>query len=332
MSQIVGATHPGNRDHNEDCFVADTEMGLGLVADGMGGYACGEVASELVRETVVDAIVHNEGLQEAIARAHGAVREAATNDHQKRGMGSTVIAFRLRGQDYELAWVGDSRAYLWDGQAATLHQITRDHSYVETLLASGAISQEEAINHPNRNLITQAVGVAGDDGLAIDWVQGRLGPSQQLLICSDGLVDEVLDDDIAAILAAAETLARAADQLIARAVANGGSDNVTVVIAACEDADGPARAPAIVRSTQPRPGADGETGGAGATTADGALPTAPFSVDMTPVDTTGAVDTAGAPQSHPTGGGKLRRYLQQAPLLAVGLGLIVLVSLAVALW
>lgn len=249
MSQIVGATHPGNRDHNEDCYVADAALGLGLVADGMGGYACGEVASALVRETIAEAIANSEGLRDAIARAHAVVRQEADSDDSKKGMGSTVIAFRIQGQAYELAWVGDSRAYLWDAASRTLHQITRDHSYVETLLSSGAISYDEAINHPNRNLITQAIGVAGYDGLEIELISGRLGENQQLLICSDGLVDEVVDDEIAEILSAATTLDSAVTTLVQRAVDNGGSDNVTVVIASCADAVETAIDPEFVRST-----------------------------------------------------------------------------------
>lgn len=250
MSQIVGATHPGNRDHNEDCFIANASVGLGLVADGMGGYACGEVASELVKDTIADAIANSEGLRDAIVRAHSAVKDAAASDAAKKGMGSTVIAFKLQGQDYELAWVGDSRAYLWDMPTATLHQITRDHSYVETLLSSGAISHAESINHPNRNLITQAVGVAGDEGLEIAHIRGRLGALQQLLICSDGLVDEVLDDEIATLMASAQGLMHAVNSLVEQAVANGGSDNVTVVIGTCEEGTEEALEPEIVRSTQ----------------------------------------------------------------------------------
>lgn len=249
MSQIVGATHPGNRDHNEDCFVADAALGLGLVADGMGGYACGEVASELVKKTVTEAIANSEGLRDAIVRAHAVVCREATSDEAKKGMGSTVIAFRIQDQEYELAWVGDSRAYLWDGETRTLHQITRDHSYVETLLSSGAISHDEAINHPNRNLITQAIGVAGGDGLEIELISGRLGNQQQLMICSDGLVDEVVDEDIADILSQSSSPEEAVRQLIERALINGGRDNVTVVITAGGEAGHSAVEPDIVRST-----------------------------------------------------------------------------------
>lgn len=231
MISIIGATHPGQREHNEDCFVADAEQGLGLVADGMGGYACGEVASDLVRQTVVAAVADKEGLREAIARAHAVIRDHAEQDTDKQGMGSTAIAVKWLNRDYEIAWVGDSRAYLWSPQLRELKQITRDHSYVESLLSTGSISQEEAINHPNRNLITQAVGVAGEDGLEIEVVHGRLMAGQQLMLCSDGLVDEVLDEDIARIMLAAPTPKIALKNLVNAAVDAGGHDNISIVIA-----------------------------------------------------------------------------------------------------
>jgi PPM family protein phosphatase len=249
MITIIGATHPGARDHNEDCFAADTERGIGLVADGMGGYACGEVASELVKQTVVQALRNNEGLKEAIARAHSVVKNAADNDAEKRGMGSTVIALKVRGAEYEIAWVGDSRAYLWDGE---LKQISRDHSYVENLIASGAISAEEAIDHPNRNLITQAVGVAGATGLEISVVHGRLTANQQLLLCSDGLVDEVVDKDIARLLSEAGDQKEAVNSLIQAAVDAGGHDNITVLIAAANNSEigKEAKVPNSIRTTR----------------------------------------------------------------------------------
>ena len=234
MISILGVTHPGQREHNEDCFIADSSRGLGLVADGMGGYACGEVASAMVQQVIEQAISNNEGLKEAIARAHVLVKEAAAADDKKQGMGSTAIAFKMQGLAYELAWVGDSRAYLWTQSQRTLKQISRDHSYVETLLSSGAINQQEALNHPNRNLITQAVGVAGEGGLDIEVVDGRLAIGQQLMICSDGLVDEVSDDDIAALMSAARNPAEALNNLLAAAVSAGGRDNITIVLASVD--------------------------------------------------------------------------------------------------
>lgn len=252
MISIIGATHPGQRDHNEDCFAADPELGIGLVADGMGGYACGEVASELVKLTVSDAIANNEGLREGIGRAHAVVKEAAAADASKQGMGSTAIALKMQGLDYEVGWVGDSRAYLWNKEAGELKQITRDHSYVETLLSTGAITHEEAINHPNRNLITQAVGVSGEDGLEIGLVHGRLGSGEQLMLCSDGLVDEVLDYDIAKLMLDAANPEEALHSLVRAAVVAGGHDNITVVIVSADEGDdiAPAIEPEIVRSTR----------------------------------------------------------------------------------
>ena len=247
MITIVGATHPGIREHNEDCFAADSNQGIGLIADGMGGYACGEVASALVKQTVVSALNNNEGLKEAIARAHRVVKAEASRDSRKQGMGSTVIALKFVGADYDIAWVGDSRAYLWDG---ALKQISRDHSYVESLLAAGAITEAQAINHPNRNLVTQAIGVTNDHGLQISLVRGRMGRGQQLLLCSDGLVDELTDTDIADIMAKASSAKEAVNSLIEAAVGAGGHDNITVLIASTDD-DGVQRAivPEVVRTT-----------------------------------------------------------------------------------
>jgi protein phosphatase len=265
MISIIGATHPGQREHNEDCYAADESLGLALVADGMGGYACGEVASALVKTSIEQAAANDAGLSDAIRSAHEAVRAAADQDESKKGMGSTAIAVKMNGLDYELAWVGDSRAYLWDG-SSELKQLTRDHSYVESLLSTGVISYEEAINHPNRNLITQAVGVATETGLEVGCVKGRLIAGQQLLLCSDGLVDEVLDIDIARLMSKAENPEEAMNSLVRAAVVAGGHDNITVVIITVDEQLNSTEAaiePEIIRSTsinavpeeptQPRP-------------------------------------------------------------------------------
>ncbi|MGK0440936.1 MAG: protein phosphatase [Pseudohongiellaceae bacterium] len=228
MIQFFGGTHKGNRKHNEDCFTANNELGLGLVADGMGGYACGEVASALVKETLVDALIHQQGLTEAIVRAHYLIRSESSADIGKKGMGSTVVAAKAQGNRYEIAWVGDSRAYLWDG---ALKQITRDHSYVESLLVAGTISLDEAKNHPNRNLITQAVGAAGEGGLEVSVVNGSLAPGEKLLLCSDGLIDEVDDVIIANMLNEGDSSTLLIDDLLQKALNAGGRDNITVVIA-----------------------------------------------------------------------------------------------------
>ena len=251
MITIIGATHPGRREHNEDCFTADSSTGLGLIADGMGGYAGGDLASELVKTTIEEAVSKQQGLQEAIARAHSVVRQRAAEDTARHGMGSTVIVLKTQGFDYQIAWVGDSRAYLWD-EYGVLKQVTRDHSYVESLLASGAITYQESLCHPNRNLITQAVGVNIEKDLDIGLIGGRLASGQKLLLCSDGLVDEVSDKDIAGIIHRSANSEEAIKQLIAAALQAGGRDNITVVIATAEGGGSnelPAIEPEVIRSS-----------------------------------------------------------------------------------
>ena len=247
MIQFYGGTDKGNRKHNEDCDAANNELGIGLVADGMGGYACGEVASVLVKETLIDALIQRQGLSEAIVRAHYLIKAESERDESKSGMGSTVVAVKVQDNDYEIAWVGDSRAYIWDGE---LKQITRDHSYVENLLNTGAITFDEARVHPNRNLITQAVGVAGEEGLEVSVVRGRLAGGQYLLLCSDGLVDEVADVDVAKFLENANSSQEMVDTLIAEAIQAGGRDNISVVIAESDaESSGLAIEPEIICTT-----------------------------------------------------------------------------------
>ena len=234
MAIIIGATHRGRRNHNEDCFLAEPALGLALVADGMGGHAGGEVASDMVKRTVAAELSAGATLAGAIRKAHSAVKSAIARGEGGEHMGSTVVAARLTGQRYELAWVGDSRCYLWNGE---LIQLSRDHSYVEALLQNGLISPEEAVDHPNKNLITQAVGAAQNDGLVVDELTAELGADEVLLLCSDGLNDELSDADIADILRGGASLADKVQQLVDAALAAGGHDNITAVLAAPGPAD-----------------------------------------------------------------------------------------------
>ena len=144
-------------------------------------------------------------------------------------MGSTVVAAKLEGLRYEIAWVGDSRAYLWDG---SLHQLTTDHSYVQMLLKAGLISESDIPGHPSRNIISQALGVGGVDkaNIKVDLVSGELKKNDTLLLCTDGLSGEVSDDNIASILAEITDSQARVDRLIAAALEAGGKDNVTVII------------------------------------------------------------------------------------------------------
>lgn len=217
------------RDHNEDCFAAEPRLGLWLVADGVGGHAAGEVASDLVRTTIVDRVASGDSLVDAIRRSHEVlIREIEQRDVSSAlGMGSTVVAVKFEGSDYEVAWVGDSRAYLFNGQ---LQQLSTDHTRVNELLAHGVITPEQAHSHPDRHVLTQCLGVGKELQIAPGSVSGTLQPSEQLLLCSDGLTDELSDSVIAGLLATNDTPGSQVDALVRSALDMGGNDNVTVVV------------------------------------------------------------------------------------------------------
>ncbi len=241
MPNMVGFTHIGRRKLNEDCFFADDDMGLAIVADGMGGHAHGEVASAIVVETLRREAGH--GLYEAILQSHEDVKRGVEDGRGGKGMGSTVVAAHFAGNDYEIGWIGDSRAYLWDGE---LVQITRDHSHVEELMAAGALTLEEAQYSSVRHQITQAVGVSPDGELEIGSLTGTLGAGQELLLCSDGLNDVLTGAEIAAIMDSGGSLEERGRQLVDAAVAAGGRDNITVLLVAPDaGAKKGARPPAV---------------------------------------------------------------------------------------
>lgn len=223
-------THTGwVREINEDSHLALPNHGLWVVADGMGGHEAGEVASGITIREIARSIEQGMPLAEAILTAHRAIQTAALQGEGTADMGSTVVAAKLNGLYYEIAWVGDSRAYLWNG---TLHQLTTDHSYVQLLLNAGLITENEMACHPSRNIISQALGAGGADKLnvKVDIVSGELGDSDTLLLCSDGLSGEVTDDGIGAILSETTEAQTRVDRLIAAALQAGGKDNVTVIV------------------------------------------------------------------------------------------------------
>ena len=229
MIEYGHSTHVGlRREHNEDTYYADGDLGLWLVADGMGGHENGEVASALARDTLVETIGKGEALSRAITVADEEIIKHSNKRTQALPMGTTIAALRLVNDDYEVAWVGDSRVYLWNGE---LKQISQDHSYVRELIEQGAISPEQARTHPHRNVVTQALGVTDPQSLRVETVTGQLQPGYQLLICSDGLSEEVDDEAIASVLSRTDLSPQeCVDHLILAALDGGGSDNVTVIL------------------------------------------------------------------------------------------------------
>lgn len=227
----VARTHPGRvRDHNEDCYHASDDGGLFIVADGMGGMEAGEVASAIARDETVKAIAAGHSLPASIQMAHDAIRQAVENGVGAAGMGTTIVAMRLDNDQCEVAWVGDSRAYLWDAAKGSLRRLSRDHSHVELLLASGVITPDQAHKHPQKNLITQCLGQTNIDTLSVGDIRETLAPGQCVLLCSDGLNDELTDMEIAQCLVNETSLAAKADALLEKTLANGAHDNVTLVL------------------------------------------------------------------------------------------------------
>ena len=228
MPEFAVDTHCGNvRKLNEDCYEASPEIGLWLVADGVGGHASGDVASDITRRTITEQYRQKGDLVAAVEASHLTVLDAIARREGSANMGSTVVALALQGQAYQIAWVGDSRAYLWNGELVLL---THDHSLVGSLLASGEISHEEAFNHPSRNIITQCIGMSTEATLRVDSVSGTLAEGEQLLLCSDGLNDYMSDQQIAQVFTRGGGVKQQVEQLIDGALQGGGRDNITVAV------------------------------------------------------------------------------------------------------
>lgn len=235
------------RRHNEDSYVVAPP--LFAVADGMGGAQAGEVASKLaaaaLEETDPGALSGSERLGSLIREANRRVYERASKDPATSGMGTTMTVALVEGDGVTIAHVGDSRAYrVRDG---SLEQLTEDHSLVNELLKSGKLSREEAEVHPQRSVITRAVGTDPDVDVDTFHVAAEVG--DVFLLCSDGLTDMVGDDDILdTVERHRDDLDRATKALVSAANRSGGEDNITVVAftlaAAGDDGDETVRMPA----------------------------------------------------------------------------------------
>lgn len=226
MLEIAAYTDKARRDHNEDAYLIDEDLDLFVVADGVGGLSAGEVASQIVCEEIRSQVSLGENLEKAINGAHTSIDEAVKRGDGKSGMASTVVAAQLSGQRWQLAWVGDSRIYVWDGE---LKQLSKDHSYVESLYDAGQITLEETDTHPRKNVITQAIGGNRD---SIDVAHNALAieAGQILLLCSDGLSGEVNGGQMIELLSSGNEATVIAKKLVRAAYDNGGKDNITCIV------------------------------------------------------------------------------------------------------
>lgn len=240
-------TNPGMvRSHNEDSVACESACGLAVLADGMGGYNAGEVASGIAASVVTTEVSYSlqnaspVGLDEEtgdeygvlllrdnIQRANAAIFYAAQSQPQYAGMGTTIVAGLFYDNRVAVAHVGDSRLYRLRGE--TLEPITRDHSLLQEQIESGVISEEDARLSKNKNLVTRAVGI--DAKVASEIHVHNVQVGDVYLFCSDGLNDMVEDEDIQSALYAMQgNLPLAAEQLIQMANDNGGRDNVSVIL------------------------------------------------------------------------------------------------------
>ena len=194
QAQSVAFTHRGAvRAHNEDAFVDFSDSGLWLVADGMGGYRAGDVASQLICDTVTSARRRHDGmlgkveLEQAIQQANQRIRQFGREELAGQTLGSTVVALLIEDHTYHLFWAGDSRCYRLRNNEVT--QLSRDHSQVADMVEQGLLDEHEAERHPLAHVITRALGV--DDVLTLDYRSGQVEPGDYFMLCSDGVSKEL---------------------------------------------------------------------------------------------------------------------------------------------
>ena len=233
-------TDPGRvRTNNEDAFVIDQASGVAVLADGMGGYNAGEVASGIATTSISAELVgwlsagtrHSsaqiaQAIERCVNEANHAILDASIANLQYAGMGTTLVVGVFRGSRLVLGHVGDSRCYRLRG--TVLEQITRDHSMLQEQVDAGVMTPAQAAVAPGKNLLTRALGV--EDSARVEIHEHFVQDGDVYLMCSDGLTDMLDDKTIAAVIGNAGSLPAIASDLVARANANGGRDNVTVLL------------------------------------------------------------------------------------------------------
>ncbi len=229
------------RRANEDCYALAADLGLYLVADGMGGHTAGQVASELASEGAVRALRTLEDaaaslaekLRYAVAAANREIFSTSQEKPELTGMGTTLVALLVGGERIALAHVGDSRAYLVRG--GKIRQLTDDHSLVAELVRRREITEHAARGHPHRHVLTRALGVRRT--VEPDLAELTPAVGDTFVLCSDGLTGHVADPEIAEVVAREEDLDAACERLISLANSRGGEDNITVLLTRCDKID-----------------------------------------------------------------------------------------------
>lgn len=237
MIDSYGVTDKGQRRQlNQDrVFVSDGPVGLlpnlYIVADGMGGHNAGELASAICVRVIQDELKSLKGvspevaLESAIKAANMAIWQQAQTREGCKGMGTTVVACTCLGDDMLVANVGDSRAYVCSDE---MQQVSVDHSLVEEMVQMGGLERSKARNHPDKNIITRAVGAMAE--IDVDLFRVSIGPGDVIMLCSDGMTNMVDDETIGDTICSEGTLRERAHRLVDMANENGGRDNISVVL------------------------------------------------------------------------------------------------------
>ena len=238
MLKTFSITDIGKRRKLNQDYVYTSEMPVGhlanlfLVADGMGGHNAGDYASRYTIETIVDEISKSNDespvfvLEKAIKSANSLIRQKSEEETELNGMGTTVVAATIEGNKLCVANVGDSRLYIINNRE--IRQITRDHSLVEEMVRMGGLKREMARNHPDKNIITRAIGALDD--VDVDFFEVRLNKGDTILMCSDGLSNMIEDEEIRMIMQGQRDIVEKAESLVKAANNNGGKDNIAVVL------------------------------------------------------------------------------------------------------
>ena len=235
MLKTFSITDIGRKRNINQDYIYTSEEPVGnlpnvfIVADGMGGHNAGDYASKVTVETMIhemeNSFEKNPSLIFRKAIANTVIRKRASEDKKLEGMGTTVVAASCMGRFLQVANVGDSRLYV---VGSKIRQITRDHSYVEEMVRIGELDRENARNHPKKNIITRAVGA--EDHVEPDFFTVELQEGDIVLMCTDGLTNMLEDEEIRMIINGARDLVEQAQHLVEAANANGGKDNISVIL------------------------------------------------------------------------------------------------------
>ena len=237
MLKTFSVTDIGKKRKLNQDYVYASEQAVGnlpnlfIVADGMGGHKAGDFASKCTVETICDLASRSFEknpvliLRKAIETANGSIRKKSAEDESYEGMGTTVVAASCLGKYLQIANVGDSRLYIIGDE---IRQITKDHSLVEEMIRMGGIDRSAAKNHPDKNIITRAIGA--NDTVDIDFFSVELKPREKVLMCSDGLTNMLEDEEIRRIVQGPGSIEGRARELVSAANDRGGKDNISVIL------------------------------------------------------------------------------------------------------